>query len=1719
MNPRIKPPLQISWLLLFLSAVTLPAAVPGLIDTINPLPGAGCPRPWRVAANTVTHRIYALSEGGNIQGQGALSVVDADTDRVVGGIATQWEINGMAVNESTNRIYLSTSSGSDENHLTPAAVVIDGANNQVIGTYPTRLGTRFAVDPVTGRLFTLTFSTVDVYDGTSLALLASMPLQNQGNNLAVNPTNRTLYVTDNFNASGNALIGVYNVDSLTAQTAISTTGWLDGLEVDGSANKVYAIGLLNGGSGSPGVVVIDGTNNGTSAITLPSEDYGFVDPNEAGHSAIDPSRHRLYLGTNNFAGGPGTLVINTQTNAVAGTLAPGASQMTALPATGKLYVCQRGGGVLQQQNSIGAVDPATGTVNPIVLAYEPFAFAVNRQTGRIYVADEQAAEVLVLNGSDHSIVARITIGSVNARHNIAVSESLNRVYVARSTYDQASSVSQVVDVIDGATNQVLGTVTLPISDQLAPSQIAVDDATHHTYVAASGNVCILNATANDNSVITTLSGILTGGGIAVNSATQRVYVSGGNGFGGNNVTIINTTTNQVVKTVSAGAIPGPIAINTQTKKVYVANTGAGSVDNSVTVINGVTDSVEDTVFNINTNNSHAVSGVAVDESSNALYVCDNANQFAANGTINFFDANNNYAFLGQTSVGSYPVGAIVNPANAQLFVANDQSGTISVLGSFSLGPTPAPPAHGGLSATVFAVNESKAPTANVADTVLRFLAQQSGAPAGLSVRVQATTTPNDESSWSDLANDRGGLMTLDVARNQFVLNSSDYPLQNGVSFRAVSSASSYSDSISNVVGPFNLANSKPHLPPTTLLVLGGSMAADLYYHAKVESVLNGVALRIQVTTTPADESSWSDLNDSNAGHLTQSTVPNEFLLLVNNYPPANGLYFRALASLSGNVDSISQPVGAFNLLSDIPPKVTMTPPSPALAGGGNGSSPDNPILLQTGFFSFGASVQSGQPLKYLALGIDGTILKSFENGETSGSVVTANVIGDHVLEAFVVDKLGGRQRTDVGVLYVRIVPGSSSFRSTGVTGNAPEVAAAAGRTFHVVTNNGVWTDPTTWKDDNGQNGVPGPDDFAIIGSSTVRFGLDGDAKSVSLNGGHLVTDGATLNIYGQVTIHAATIDGPLTLLIKSGAVCELLNQTDVVFNPNASGFRGNIIVQGTCNLHGSGGIVGTDQFVNLGTVNWQKPLAPPLNAGTDPLALVRMIAANSPQNSGLISGNVSLLLTQDGAGIVSHDGGTVVSNDGGSLVSHDGGSLIGQDGAGLVSHDGGSLLSERGNGLIGQDGAGIVSEHGGGVAPQASAKTAAEGATASTGFTQTAGEIDLSHVMILGPATINGGTVTGSGVIAGDVTNNGFISPGHSVGGISILGNYTQGAQGTLVIENGGAAPNQYDHLQVSGVASLGGKLDIRDINGYSPSTLDTFSPLGFKSATGSFSSVSSNAQVTVTANGLLTSVNPNVPGPKPGQPLNISTRMNVLSGDNVLIGGFIVTGPNGSTKKVLIRGIGPSLSNFGISGTLSDPLLELHKPDGGVVTNDNWQQGDTSQIPNGFAPSDPRESVIVATLAPGNYSAVLKGAHGETGVGLAEVYDLDSTSAAQLANISTRGFVNTGDNVMIGGFIVGGTEPAKVLVRAIGPSLAAFGVQGALPATTLELHDANGSVISNEGWRNTQEADITATTIPPSNDNEAAILATLVPGNYTAIVRGKNNTTGIGLVEAYNLQ
>lgn len=257
------------------------------------------------------------------------------------------------------------------------------------------------------------------------------------------------------------------------------------------------------------------------------------------------------------------------------------------------------------------------------------------------------------------------------------------------------------------------------------------------------------------------------------------------------------------------------------------------------------------------------------------------------------------------------------------------------------------------------------------------------------------------------------------------------------------------------------------------------------------------------------------------------------------------------------------------------------------------------------------------------------------------------------------------------------------------------------------------------------------------------------------------------------------------------------------------------------------------------------------------------------------------------------------------------------------------------------------------------------------------------------------------------------------------------------------------------------------------------------------------------------------------GQSLNISTRGRVLTGEGILDGGFIITGTN--LKKVIIRGLGPSLASSMLSGLLADPVLELHDSTSLLMTNDNWRDTQEADIEaTGIPPSNDAESAIVATLAPGAYTAILEGKSGGTGIGLVEVYDLNLAADSTLGNISTRGFVGTGDDVMIGGFIVAADEgvPDQVIVRAIGPSLVAAGITDPLLDPKLELHDQNGTLIaSNDNWKDTQEAEIAATGLAPTDDREAAILQTLTAGPYTAIVEGVNATVGIALVEVYTLQ
>jgi uncharacterized protein (DUF1800 family) len=252
---------------------------------------------------------------------------------------------------------------------------------------------------------------------------------------------------------------------------------------------------------------------------------------------------------------------------------------------------------------------------------------------------------------------------------------------------------------------------------------------------------------------------------------------------------------------------------------------------------------------------------------------------------------------------------------------------------------------------------------------------------------------------------------------------------------------------------------------------------------------------------------------------------------------------------------------------------------------------------------------------------------------------------------------------------------------------------------------------------------------------------------------------------------------------------------------------------------------------------------------------------------------------------------------------------------------------------------------------------------------------------------------------------------------------------------------------------------------------------------------------------------------------VNLSTRMVVQTGDNVLIGGFIVYGSG--QKKIAVRAMGPSIP---VAGNLADPMVELHDATGAIVaSNDNWRSSQQNEIiAAGLAPGNDLESALIATINPGAYTVVVKGVNNGTGVGLMEIYDLDPDgSPARLANISTRGNVLTGDNVMIGGFIVRGDVPKRTLVRARGPSLFLSGVPiaGRLMDPALELRDANGALIkANDNWRTDQQAEIAASSIAPTDDHEPAVVWTLSPGNYTAIVQGVNNTTGIALVEMYDL-
>ena len=677
--------------------------------------------------------------------------------------------------------------------------------------------------------------------------------------------------------------------------------------------------------------------------------------------------------------------------------------------------------------------------------------------------------------------------------------------------------------------------------------------------------------------------------------------------------------------------------------------------------------------------------------------------------------------------------------------------------------------------------------------------------------------------------------------------------------------------------------------------------------------------------------------------------------------------------------------------------------------------------------------------------------------------------------------------------------GITIFLNSSTAGNA---------TF--ITNGGVVSGALGGYTQFENNSTAGTGTFTNNGG-TANSALGGQIQfsgnSSAGNGSFTTNGGTTSGAGGGATEFAFSATADHATFTTNGGLVSGADGGRTEFNNDSSGGNGTFLANGALV---SGAIGGVTLFFSTSTAGNAKLVA---NGGVGGNGGSIQFNENSTGGTGQVTvlGNGNLDISGH-----SIPGVTIGSIDG------DGNVFLGGNNLTVGSRNDSTSFS----GVI-QD-SGSITKIGAGTLTLSGANTYTGPTTISDGKLIVDGSI-MSAVTVN-----NGGALAGSG-ITGSVTLNsgGFVAPSGSQT-LHINGNYAQNDGGELKIEVAGADPNASGHLNITGGATLDGTLEVRFVNGFLPAGGQVFRLFDVAGTfTGSFAQIifpdlraGFQFQVEfVNGSYQITALNDGVAA---AGFLNMSTRMRVGTGDNALIGGFIVTGnpsstssgPSGASKKVIIRAIGPSLAP--LPGRLTDPTLELRDSAGGLIfSNDNWRDSPQVQviIDSTIPPSDDHEAAIVATLSPGSYTTVMGGAGNTTGIGVVEVYDLATDVSAKLANISSRGFVETGDNVMIGGFIAG-NQAMHVMVRAIGPSLAQSGLANALADPTLTLHNAQGVIIAfNNDWRDTEQVAIEGTGIPPIDNKESAILATLAPGPYTAIVRGLNDTTGVGLVEVYNLQ
>jgi hypothetical protein len=669
------------------------------------------------------------------------------------------------------------------------------------------------------------------------------------------------------------------------------------------------------------------------------------------------------------------------------------------------------------------------------------------------------------------------------------------------------------------------------------------------------------------------------------------------------------------------------------------------------------------------------------------------------------------------------------------------------------------------------------------------------------------------------------------------------------------------------------------------------------------------------------------------------------------------------------------------------------------------------------------------------------------------------------------------------------------------------------------------------------SGQIGYSNLSVLNQANGIIQADVSGQLLYLNGSGTFTNNGLMRAQGGGTL---ILDGSSSAVFNNNATIRSENGSNVsiLFSKIVGGTLNNTGSTGTLTLNNgtlrdvtiaAGSTVTTgatrpgsleSTLVNHGTLapNADQGIFIASNTTVSGGGVVVLASSNSViTNTG---SNRTLTNTDNllrGTGQIGYDSLSVINGAAGIIQADVSGQTLHLNGSGAFTNNG-LMLASNGATLY-FSGTGTVTNSGGTLRVSPTSTVKGDG-----GIIQTAGTIDLDSGNMNFPlgVDLNGGQLIGNGTFTGPIRNNGgIVGPGHSPGKITVPANYTQGANGALTMEIGGnAAGTEYDQLVVSGTATLGGTLNLNLINGFRPRVGDVFQLIAPSSVSGAFATINTVGFTgTVNyANGGITVTVATVPD----IPLNISTRMQVRADPNQLIGGFIVTGSE--SKKVIILATGPSLAAFGIPGVLADPVLELYQGNTLIASNDNWKVPAQAEIQaTGLQPSNDLESALVRTLAPGAYTAVVRGTNG-TGVGTVQVYDLSPTSKSKLANISSRGFVEAADSgVMIAGFIIGGNGGAdsRVVVRALGPSLSAFGIPGALADPTLELKNANGTtLISNDDWQQSPgAAEISSRGLAPGDIHESALVTSLPNGGYTAIVRGHNGGTGVGVVEVYNVE